>query len=698
MSDVLNIARWYVSQGISVIPVKADGSKSPSISGWRKYSNELPTEAELEKWFGGGQLSGIGVPCGPASGNLLVLDFEYAEGESAYFQWFNRLPDDLQKFVKSLPTVSTPSGGRHIWIRLTESQPGAKLARYANGKTKIEIRGEGHQVLAPGCPRECHSSGELYAWVDPDHATEFPEVDADTLAELIAVCCACNDYQAPEQPRDWGGGSGGKSGSDSPGNDFNRRGSWAETGLMEAGWTAAKLVGADRGFLTRPGKSAGISASMGMVSSRETGYPYLYVWSTSVPEFSAETPYSRFAVFAILKHKGDYSAAAKDLQRLGYGERVGMSEYSRDQNEWVSSEFVMKLGTEDGKPAYPFKSVSIVTPVIHEGGGEPRCFKWMSELSAQADDVKWIWNGYLARGGITLLSALWKSGKSTLLSHLLKALGGSESQFLGQAVQPSRVLYVSEEHESIWADRRDNLLIGDHVGMACRPFKNRPTMVEWRDYLKLLAEETRKHQFDLIVFDTLSKMWPVREENDAGQVEEALMPLWDTCKEGVAILLVHHTRKSGGEQFVSSRGSGGLPAFCEILIEFGPTNDDPKETKRLIKGKGRFQETPIKLLAELQNGRYVGLGDPDDAQQMAAAVRHPWEQELMVTLSSQDWMSVIEIREAMTARRGGKGIRNADLVAVLGKRFEDGEIERDGTGNKGDAYRYRLPRIEQEQE
>jgi len=73
MSDTLSIARWYVAQGISVIPVKADGSKSPLLSGWRKFSTELPDDATLEKWFGTSQLVGIGVPAGPASGNLLIL-------------------------------------------------------------------------------------------------------------------------------------------------------------------------------------------------------------------------------------------------------------------------------------------------------------------------------------------------------------------------------------------------------------------------------------------------------------------------------------------------------------------------------------------------------------------------------------------------------------------------------------------------
>lgn len=689
--DVLSIARWYVSNGISVIPVKADGSKSPALTGWRKYSNELPDDATLVKWFGTpGELVGVGVPAGPASGNLVVLDFEF-QGESAYFEWVQRLPEDLRKVADSLPTVSTPSGGRHLWVRLTEPQPGGKLARYANGKTKIEVRGEGHQVLAPGCPVECHRSGKLYEWVNDD--PKFVELDADEWAALCEHAAMCNEHTPPEQPRDRDS-RGTPAGTDSPGNDFNARGTWAETGLFDQGWSWSRKCGEDKGFLTRPGKESGISASVGMVSSKETGYPFLYVWSTST-DFAPETPYSRFAVYAMLKHKGDFSEAAKDLMRLGYGERPGMS--GNKQKDAIDfSEFSIR--GKDGKVINPFKAeVNTTANTAPQNDGKPNIqhelkpFKWMSELGAVTETAKWVWTGYLARGGITLFSALWKSGKSTILSHLLKSLDGSQNDFLGQAVVPARVLYVTEEHEGIWADRRDKLLIGDHVGIACRPFKMRPTMQEWRDYLKLLADTVRKHHFDVVVFDTLSKMWPVREENDAGQVEEALMPLWNMAQEDVSILLVHHTRKSGGEQFVGSRGSGGLPAFCEILMEFTRTTDDPKETQRVIKAMGRYEETPVKLLAELQNGHYVCHGDPDDAEVRAEHKNADWKKSLydMIAEQGDSWSTFEEIREKVQSKDGEAG-RKADMLAVVNGWVEKGELERSGLGKGKSPYRYRV--------
>jgi len=679
--NILEVAQQYLAAGLSIIPVKADGSKSPLIAGWRKYSNTLPTPEECSNWFASGALVGIGVVPGPASGNLVVLDFEH-HGESAYFEWIQRLPDNLRTLAQSLPTVATPSGGRHVWIRLADPQPGAKLARYATGKTKIEIRGEGHQVLAPGCPAECHATGKLYEWYIE---AEIQELEEDQWVELLEYCCQCNEYQSPEQPRDQDR-KGTPAGEDSPGNDFNRRGTWEETGIFADGWTWAKTCGDDRGFLTRPGKESGISASVGMVSSKNHGYPYFYAWTTST-DFAAETPFSRFAVYAKIKHKGDYSEAAKELARQGYGERLS-------QRKTVDlSGFTMKINTPNGVPVSPFSKPS-ATQEGEADGTDPKPFKWMSELSAQADDTKWLWKGYIPRGGIVLFSALWKAGKSTILSHLLKSFDGSQSEFLGLEITPSRVLYITEEDESIWADRRDALMINDHVGMWCRPFKVRPTMQEWRDFIKAITEQVEKHQFDLVVFDTLSKMWPTREENDAGQVEEALMPLWNISNAGTAILLVHHMRKSEGQQFVGARGSGGLSAFVELLIEFRRSTDNPKDPKRILQAVGRYAATPLKLLCELQHGKYVGLGDPDDAIPDERQSQGPiWKNDLMKCLeeTGAEWMTCEAVVKALAEKRQEKAKKVSDVRDVLDKWINGGELERQGEGKKGDPYLYRIP-------
>lgn len=160
--DLLGVAKCYVALGLSVIPVRADGSKAPKLTGWREFSDRRATDAELREWFTPAAGVGLGVVPGPASGNLVVLDFECKGGVPAFSEWLEKLTPGLKAALAVCPVVRTPSGGRHVWVRLPDQIDGGRYARYANGKTKIEVRGLGHQVLAPGCPGACHASGQTY--------------------------------------------------------------------------------------------------------------------------------------------------------------------------------------------------------------------------------------------------------------------------------------------------------------------------------------------------------------------------------------------------------------------------------------------------------------------------------------------------------------------------------------------------------
>src|SRR5262245_38608356 len=146
-----------------------------------------------------------------------------------------------------------------------------------------------------------------------------------------------------------------------------------------------------------------------------------------------------------------------------------------------------------------------------------------SQLKA-GEGARWLWQGMLGRGAVTMLSALWKSGKTTLLVHLLRALEAG-GEFCGLDVQAGRILYVTEESESLWAERRDRMGLRDHIEFLVRPFGAKSAWADWREFIGYLTRLCQERGFDLIVLDTISKLWPVRDENDASQVEGALMPL-----------------------------------------------------------------------------------------------------------------------------------------------------------------------------
>ncbi len=294
----------------------------------------------------------------------------------------------------------------------------------------------------------------------------------------------------------------------------------------------------------------------------------------------------------------------------------------------------------------------------------------------------WLWNGYLTRGGVTLMSALWKAGKTTLLAHLLRSLetGGN---FCGRAIDPGHVLMVTEESENRWAERVAALDLRDHISFIIRPFNAKPDWPSWELFLAFLKAKVEEHPVDLIVFDPLVNLWPVRDENDASQVQAALMPLHKIA-ERPALLLIHHNRKGDGQEATATRGSGALPGFVDIIMEmrrYDPANR--KDRKRVLTGYGRYDETPEELVIELTEQGYEAQGD-----RRAASCRDLTAVLLEVLPTSSPGLTKEEIVEEWPGDSSPKAQR---LTDALNSGAEMGKWQRDGKGYKGNPFRFWRP-------
>lgn len=108
-----------------------------------------------------------------------------------------------------------------------------------------------------------------------------------------------------------------------PGDAYNAATTWTQ--LLQADG-AQIFEDSGTGYIewTRPGKDRrrGMSATTGYM-----GADVLKVFSDAwLPLQQGET-YSRFGYYAATRHNGDFSAAAKELSRLGYGERGQQVQY-----------------------------------------------------------------------------------------------------------------------------------------------------------------------------------------------------------------------------------------------------------------------------------------------------------------------------------------------------------------------------------
>lgn len=343
--------------GISVIPVAANGTKAPAgcVKSWKEFQTRRMTETEAETMFRGNV--GLAIISGAVSGNLECLDFD----EPGLYEQFEQAADDngVGDLVRGLPLVETPTGGAHLRYRCEESVEGnQKIAmqtfslpesvavegkgnqRFAqigpkkypvvtvNGENRalkcvIETRGEGGYAIAPPSPAACHELNCPYVLLRGDLAV-IPVISPADVQTLHNLARLFHEYEEPAQavvapPRETRERMEGTL----PGEDFdNRDGLGAALDLLQgAGWKAR--THGNGWHLTRPGKTKGISATLNIVPN------CLYVFSPNAAPFDGGGTYSPFAVYARLKHDGDFSEAARALYNEGYGERIEWAKENR---------------------------------------------------------------------------------------------------------------------------------------------------------------------------------------------------------------------------------------------------------------------------------------------------------------------------------------------------------------------------------
>src|SRR5262249_12325880 len=132
--DVVDAAIRYVEAGLSVIPIAADGSKSPdsrrlpgvwdSVQGryrsnWSVFTVRRPRLDELAEWLNGATPFGLAVVGGLVSGGqervgLEIIDFDSAD---LFEPWAEGVEQKVPGLVQRLVRVRSPRPGIHVYYR-----------------------------------------------------------------------------------------------------------------------------------------------------------------------------------------------------------------------------------------------------------------------------------------------------------------------------------------------------------------------------------------------------------------------------------------------------------------------------------------------------------------------------------------------------------------------------------------------------
>ena len=301
---------------------------------------------------------------------------------------------------------------------------------------------------------------------------------------------------------------------------------------------------------------------------------------------------------------------------------------------------------------------------------------WLQTLK---QPIPWIWDGLIAEDAITLLSAPEKTGKTTLLSHLIDRRRREGGQLLGRTVRPGRTILCSEENDRLWGLRQPPLDFGPQLEYH-RPLGDNPSPGRWRrfiDHLLSLPEDF----FDLLVIDTVMSFLPAAQNNPIAP-RKALNELRVVCGRPAGVLLLHQTCAAR----TRSRARGPLTAFADILLDMQIPPGDRFSRRRHFHGVGRYPGTLQHVAAELnaEGTDYVLLADGPPEAASAPAL------ETLRQLLSQS-STPLTRQEILACWPEGERPPHVDsLWRCLTRGCEVGLFVRTGEGNKAEAFRYGL--------
>lgn len=338
--QVFRAAEAYLASGLSLIPIRADGTKMPAFErlprrwcpktrrdkrGWGVYREHPPTVAELERWFLDDWYHdecGMAILGGAVSGNLEILDLD---NWGVVEPWERLVKKQAPGLLAKLVRVRTPRPGMHCYYRCEIIAGSDKLARVpekdaktgkVKPKTIIETKGEGGYCLAPPSPAACHPRDTCYVFLGDKDLTMVPTISPEERNILLEAARSQNTWKEPERPVRYDVRRNQPTGlaSGRPGDDFNTRASWSDI-LGPHGWLLVQANADGSEHWLRPGSLHQMSAT---VNHQDSGI--LYVFSTNASPFEDGRGYTKFHAYALLNHDGDFKVAAQELAAKGYGD------------------------------------------------------------------------------------------------------------------------------------------------------------------------------------------------------------------------------------------------------------------------------------------------------------------------------------------------------------------------------------------
>lgn len=295
MNVTLGRAINLLNSGFSVMPISE--GKKPLIL-WKEYQTKKIEKSELEKLEA--KTKGYGIITGYYDVECIDVDLKVfptiQDGKKFWSEFVSFISDHIDDFNRKFVIYKTINSGYHIIYRCSKVEGNRKLATLkGHSQALIETRGTG---------------GYIYIYDNQVSELSYEQIQEITEEERDILFSLCRYFHYDEAKVEVKVENTEYSGL-TPWEDYNQRNRVLD--LIANEFTAVKHL-TDRIVIRKTNSK---DALHGFIY-KDTGMCYLFTTATIYPH---ESPLTPFSIYAYKYFNGDFSAAAKELYKEGYGER-----------------------------------------------------------------------------------------------------------------------------------------------------------------------------------------------------------------------------------------------------------------------------------------------------------------------------------------------------------------------------------------
>ena len=290
-------------------------------------------------------------------------------------------------------------------------------------------------------------------------------------------------------------------------------------------------------------------------------------------------------------------------------------------------------------------------------------------LDEPDEDIAYVWDKTLIKGGLSILAAKPKVGKSTIARNLALAVARGDPSFLGRDLTGSSpVVYLALEEKRSEVKKHFERM-GADAGLPIFIHTGSAPEQAITELLKVIIESRAV----LAIVDPLQRLVRLPDLNDYSTVSLTLELLMQIARDtDCHILLIHHANKGiareGGDSILGSTAIFGS-VDCALIMK-------RSESCRTIESIQRYgEDLPRTVLTFDAVTGLIGSGGSLEDAELADCGK-----AVLELLDNERTES--EIKDCITEYKGGLVSKSLRLLCQQGK------IQKHGLGKKGDPYLY----------